>query len=309
MTAERLGIFTLLGAGARSADDLSEAVAAKPRGVRMLCDALVSLGLLERNGGLYANSELARNFLISTSPQSQSALVQHAARLYERWGRLYDVVKTGSPLDERAGDPRLLGSEVDFARAMASSGALHAQETVDKLNLVQARHMLDLGGGPGIYAIEFARRFPQLHVVVFDREQTVKVAEENIRKAGLSQRVTVRAGDLFRDDFSGAYDFIWVSNIVHAYSAADNQRLIAKAAQALVCRGQLCVKDFMLEPDHSGPTWACLFALNMLINTPGGDCYSAEEIQGWYHTAGLVCSVVIELTPPSKMLLATKPGA
>jgi len=311
-TANRLGLFAALAKGARSAAQLAEALSADLRATRILCDALAALRLLRKRGNTYANSSLAREFLLPERPRSQNALFLHGAALYERWGRLYDVVKTGEPVPRQAVEPRLRGDERAFAHAMASSASLGARETAAKLGLAGVRTLLDIGGGPGLYAIAFARRNPRLKAVVFDNAPTLRVAQANIAKAGLAERIQTRAGDALRDDLGAGYDLVLLSNVVHSYSAADNQQLITKAAQALAPCGRLAVKDFLLTPSRTKPQKASLFAVNMLVSTTGGDCYTVAEIKHWLRQAGLAVAHVVKLTPPAQVVVGRRwdpPGA
>ncbi|HOW67105.1 MAG TPA: class I SAM-dependent methyltransferase [Candidatus Paceibacterota bacterium] len=306
MTAERLQLFARLGTESKTLEDLVTATQASRRGLRMLCDALTALGFLEKSGASYANTALSREFLLPESETSQNALVRHGARLYERWGFLHDAVRSGRPVDDSKASLQLERNEADFARAMASSAATQAKETASRLDLSDAETLLDLGGGPGCYAIEFARQYPRLTAVVLDRDETLKIAQARIDLAGLSSRICVRAGDILESNWGGPYDVVFVSNVIHVFCAEDNERLARKAASHLTSNGRLCLKDFVVQPDHTGPEWACLFALNMLINTADGDCYSSDEIQQWFKAAKLDFEREIELNPPSRLLVARK---
>ena len=179
-----------------------------------LCDALAAIGLLEKEGKTYRNSPLALEYLLPEAPHSKIALLRHAARMYETWGKLVDAVKSGQPVPEEAIDPRLRGDERDFALAMADVARDSARQCAEILDLSDTRNVLDVGGGPGMYAIEFARQNPELHVVVFDNEKTTDVARANIEAAGLSDRISLRVGDAFTDDLGSGYDFVLLSNII-----------------------------------------------------------------------------------------------
>jgi len=307
-TAVRLGIFDALGIRKMPAEKLAVRLATDLRATRILCDSLVPLGLLTKHGRRYANTPLALEFLLPGAPRSQTALLWHGARLYERWGHLFDVVKTGRPVPRERASVGQGEEEHAFARAMASSAALGARETAARLDLRHVRTLLDIGGGPGVYAIEFARRQPGLKAVVFDSAKTLEVARANIAKAGLSQRVSVQAGDAFKDDLGGPYDIVLLSNIVHVYSEEENRRLVARGAQALAPGGRICIKDFILDPRRTGPTKASLFAVNMLVNTDGGDCYTVAEMKGWLRRAGLKFAGSIKLTPPAQLVLGRRAG-
>jgi cyclopropane fatty-acyl-phospholipid synthase-like methyltransferase len=189
---------------------------------------------------------------------------------------------------------------------MASSASLSARETAARTNLNGVKSLLDIGGGPGIYAIEFARRYPHLKAVVFDNAATLEVAQSNIARAGLTGRISLRAGDAFKDDLGAGYDFILLSNVIHSYASQDNQRLISRVALALAPGGRLGIKDFLLHSTRTGPTWASLFAVNMLVSTEGGDCYSVGEIKQWLCQAGLAFDGLVKLSPPSRMVVGRK---
>jgi precorrin-6B methylase 2 len=306
LTANRLGLFSLLSAGKRTAQEIASSLSTDLRATRILCDALVALSLLERKAKHYSNSSLAREYLLTESPQSKVAFLRHAAKLYMRWGSLYDTVKSGKPASDDNLDPRLVGGNRQFAEAMADTAKSVATQTAKRLNLSGVARLLDVGGGPGIYSIEFAREYPRLEAVILDNAETLEVAKANIERASLEDRVTLRAGDAFQDDWGGSYDFIFLSNVVHIYSTEANRKLVNRCAQALRPRGRLCIKDFFLDANRTGPGWASLFAVNMLLSTEEGDCYTLEEAASWIESAGLSFSEVLELTAQTRMVLACK---
>jgi len=307
LAANRLGIFQLLEEGPKTAAAIAEKLQAAERGVEILCDALVALALLRKKDGRYENGEAAKACLLPSSPSPKSAMLLHQARLYERWGRLYQVVKTGQCVGEDEIDPSLRHREEDFARAMADSARAAVKTTVEALPLGDARRMLDVGGGPGLYSIEFMRRHPQLHCVILDNEKTLRVAEENAVKAGLRDRLTLAPGDVFEAELDGPYDFILLSNLIHSFSGEENAGLVKKCAAALGPGGRLCIKDFFLEPDRTAPVWAALFAINMLVNTESGNCYTLEEVSSWLGAAGLAVEPSRLITPQTGLLLGRKP--
>ncbi|MEW6236724.1 MAG: methyltransferase [Candidatus Omnitrophota bacterium] len=306
LTANRLGLFAALGEKAMTSIELAKALDADPRGIRILCDALASLSLLDKIGNAYQNSQAALKSLIPGAPQSKTALLLHSARLYEKWGKLYDAVKKGTPAREEDIDPRLISDETAFAKAMADVGRLSAIEIAEKLDLSGVKKLLDIGGGPGLYSIEFARRNPELRAVILDNEKTLKVAQQNIQQAGLSDRVSVQAVDALEDNFGQGCDYIFISNVIHSYSAIENAALVVKCAKALAPKGHLCIKDFMLDSTRTQPQWCALFAINMLVNTESGDCYTREEVRHWMQTADLEHVAEMDVCGQSHIIVARK---
>ncbi|UCF36457.1 MAG: methyltransferase domain-containing protein [Acidobacteriota bacterium] len=306
LAATRLGVFDALEQGGQSADELAGQLDADPRGMRILCDALVGLGILERKDEQYRNGVPAKECLLSTSAHSKTAQMHHMARLYAKWGFLYDTVKTGSPVTDETIDPQLSPGRAAFARAMADSARVSADLTASSLDLANVGKMLDIGGGPGVFAIEFARRNPELEVTILDDEETLSVARQNIENAGLVGRIRTRPGNAFSDDLGSGYDFIFISNVIHIFSAAENADLVRRCAEALAPGGRLGIKDFFVDPQRSGPSWALLFAVNMLVNTERGDCYSRPEIISWFDAAGLRFREEIVITERSQLLVAER---
>jgi predicted O-methyltransferase YrrM len=307
LTANRLGLFAALGAGPLSAASLAAKLGTDPRATRILCDALASLSLLDKSEDVYSNGDLAGEFLLPDSPKSRSAMLLHAAKLYERWSKLYDVVRSGQPVPEEEIDTRLRGDGRDFARAMADVGRLAAESACEVLDLFGVRRLLDVGGGPGVYALAFARAHPQLQAVILDSEETLEVARANIAQQNLEDRVSIRVGDAFVDDLGGPYDFIFISNLLHIYSEEENRKLLTRCAKALEPGGRLAVKDFLLDPDRLSPAGGAVFAVNMLVSTEGGDSYTAEEVQQWLEDAGLTYESLENVATHSRILVAGKP--
>jgi predicted O-methyltransferase YrrM len=304
-TACRLDLFEFLDGGPAGLDALCRHLGSDRRGARILLDCLVSLGFLEEENDRFRNSRAAREFLLRGSARSKYFQMLHNARLYERWAGLVDAVLTGKPVPEERVDARLPGGRRDFARAMADSARAVARSTAWALDLSEARTLLDVGGGPAVYATEFARRNPRLRITLMDDAETLEEAAGRVRSEGLEDRIRLLPGDVFRDDPGGPYDFIFASNLVHIYSEEANTRLVRRCAAALTPGGSLGLKDFFVDVGGSGPAcWNHLFAVNMLVATEGGDCYPVESVERWCATAGLHPAQRIRLTERTTLLIA-----
>lgn len=309
-TAVRLGLFDAVAKEPAGAEALAARLEASSRGMRILCDALAGLGLLVKEGDVYRCSPAAAEYLLYAAPATKVPMLLHGAKLYERWAGLFDAVKTGSPVPDDRIDPRLWGDEGGFARAMGAIGresAVMAADALARLGLLSgARTLLDIGGGPGVYAVEMARRSPSLRVTVFDRPDTLEVARANVEEAGLADRVTLRPGDAFEDDLGGPYDLVFTSNFLHVFGPEANRRLVRRAAEVLAPGGHLAVKDFLLDADRTTPPGAALFAVNMLVGTEAGNSYSIEEVHAWLRESGLEPGETLDLTPQSRLTVGRK---
>ena len=307
-TANRLGLFSCLEQQSLTAEEIALTLECDHRGIRILCDALTSLSLLVKIENHYRNSDISQKYLLPDSPHSRTAITHHNAVLYETWGQLFDVVKTGNPVNRDSLPSNLHADEKSFAAAMADLARINARETAARLDLANVKKLLDVGGGPGLYSIEFARMNPELHAVIFDNEKTAAIAMHNICIAGLQDRISTMKGNALTEPLGSGYDFIFASNLIHSFSSEENALFIQKCFSALEKGGKLCIKDFFLSSNRTDPVPNALFAVNMLVGTEGGDCYTQEQFKTWFREAGIIPDESIWLSPRSSMIIGIKPS-
>jgi len=286
LTASELDLFSVLGAERRSAAEVARSIGADPRATDRLMHALCALGLLEKQGERFANTAAAARFLVRGAPEYMGGL-GHAAHLWDSWGTLTPAVRRGgsvlaAPVGER-GEAWLTA----FIAAMHWRGQQHARGIVGRLELSGVSRVLDVGGGSGVYAMAFARAKAGLSAVVLDLPQVIPLTQRYIRAEGLGERVGTVAGDYLAGELGEGYDLVFLSAIIHSNSPEENRALIRKGAAALNPAGQLVVQDFIVDEDRTGPPFAVLFALNMLVGTAAGDTYTESDVRGWMMAAGL----------------------
>jgi predicted O-methyltransferase YrrM len=143
-------------------------------------------------------------------------------------------------------------------------------------------------------------------VTVIDDAETLEVARENCARAGLQDRILLEPGDAFTDDLGTGYELVFLSNLLHIYSAAENRLLISRAAAAVAPTGRICIKDFLLDPTRTSPRGAALFSVNMLVSTTSGDCYTLQEIEGWLGKAGFFVEETLNLARYSRLVLGKR---
>jgi SAM-dependent methyltransferase len=211
----------------------------------------------------------------------------HSANLWHAWSTLTEAVRAGGAVDDpKVGRPKDSQWTEAFIAAMHRIAQGRAAHIVAAVGVGGARRMLDVGGGSGAYSIAFVRAAPRLHADILDVDSVVPIAERHVADAGLSDCITVRAGDLRRDDLGSGYDLVLLSAICHMLSVAENRDLLRRCRQATAPGGRLVISDFILDEDRTGPPRAALFALNMLVGTEGGNSYTESEYSRWMREAG-----------------------
>ena len=285
LSAIELDVYTAVGSGA-TAPEVASRMGADPRATEMLLNALVALGMLAKQAGVFSNSPLTERYLAAGSPQDARAALMHTVHLWDRWSTLTECVRTGTSVTYREPHEREEKWTVAFIAAMHANAVLRAPELVRAVGLEGVNRMLDVGGGSGAYAIAFAQARPGLQVEVLDLAPVVRIAENHIAQAGLTGRVKTRVGDLRTDTFGQGYDLILLSAICHMLGPAENLDLLERCRNALAPGGRLVIKDFILDAGKTAPREAALFALNMLVGTPQGSTYSEPEYAAWLAAAG-----------------------
>ena len=305
--AVKLDLFTALGRSFMSPGRIAAALETDERAVRMLVNALTAMGLLHRDKDRYGNSEESSRFLDKASPTYQGHIILHHRQLMPSWTRLDEAVRTGGPVRERLS---LQDAETreHFLMGMFNLAMGLAPRVTAALDLQGRRRLLDLGGGPGTYALHFCRRHPALTAVVFDLPETRPFAEKIIGRFELADRVVFEPGNYRDTPLPGVFDVIWISHILHAENADTCRELIGKAAAALVSGGLMVIHDFFLNEAMDGPLFPTLFALNMLLGTEGGQSYAYVQVEAMMTEAGLQGIERRPLATPndSGLLIGTK---
>ncbi len=279
----KLDLFSHAG----TASELAQATASDVRGVEMLLNALTALGLMEKEGERYAATAFATEFLSRTSPRYLGYIIMHHHHLMDGWSHLDESVRSGTPIRGRVSHDSNDSERESFEMGMFNLAMLNAPKIVSKVDLQGRRRLLDLGGGPGTYAIHFCQANPQLTATVYDLPTTRRFAEKTIASFGLSDRITFQEGDFIGDDVPTGFDVAWLSHILHGEGPEGCAVTLQRAVAALEPGGMLMVQEFILDDNMEGPLFPALFSLNMLLGTPQGRSYSQSQLEAMMTAAGV----------------------
>jgi ubiquinone/menaquinone biosynthesis C-methylase UbiE len=282
----KLDIFTLLGNSRLCATEIAGRISVDLRGVTMLLNALTAMNLLVHTGEEYANAPAAKSFLSKDSEHYLGYMILHHHYLMDSWSQLDKAVKTGRPLRTRSSQNDAARRE-SFLMGMFNIAMKVAPVVAAASDLSTRRHLLDLGGGPGTYAIHFCKINPHLQATVYDLPETRPFAEKTIAKFGLADRIAFAQGDYLTQDIPGTYDVALLSHILHAEGPQECRKLIRKAVSVLQPGGLIMIHEFILDDRMDSPLHPALFALNMLLGTPAGQAYSEKQIMDMLEEANV----------------------
>lgn len=301
--ASELGLFEALADAPTPLDALAARTGLTRRAARISADAMVALGVLERDGDLYRNGPAAAQYLAGRTPADLRPLLRFWDKIsYPTWEALAEALGSGPPrevfvLDDAQQEIVSAGIEAILA------GPAHALPEV--IDLSARRRLLDVGGGTGSWSIAAVSRHSHLEATVFELPVTAEIARARISTAGLADRISVVSGDAMADDLPAGHDVFLVANLVHYWSPADNLALLHRIRAAAPVGGQLLLADFWTDPTHTEPVQAALMAGEFAVHLRDGDVYSVDEIRGWLPEAGWRFVEHTPLAGPQSVIVAT----
>lgn len=287
LTALELDLFTTLATQACPIEQLAKTLDVSERGLEILCRNLAMCGLLKKRGNVCRNSAFAATELNANHPRYRGAYLELLKSQWIDWSRLTETVRCGLPVDHD--EPEEADYRSQFTWAMHHRSMDVAARVARGIDLRQAGSLLDLGGGPGTYAMAFLARHPKLKATVCDRPAALEVAKEIAVTHKVRKRLSFLPLNFMEEDLPGQYDVVWYSNVLHIYSPDENHVLFRRILSALPPGGRLIIQDAFLH-DREGlyPEEASLFAVSMLLFTERGNTYSLRDTARWLKEAGYV---------------------
>jgi hypothetical protein len=286
LSGAELNLFTILNPAPLSAQEVASRTGADLRALTVLLDALSAMDLLVKKSETYQCAKSVSPFLSEDAPNSILPMLRHAAHLWQKWSCLTDVVR-GTLVSEDAPKSSWGAENLRaFIGAMDVIAAPRAHEIVAAANPGLSKGLLDVGGALGTYTIAFLQAVPEMKATLFDKPEVVEMAHERLSKAGMLDRVTLVPGDFYQDEFPYGHDLTFVSAIIHQNSPEQNLDLFIKVFRSLNRGGRILIRDHVMEHDRIHPKDGAIFAVNMLLGTPGGSTYTYEEIKTGLSQAG-----------------------
>lgn len=308
--AIKLEIFTHIGNGRLNVEQISDMTGASLRGVRILCDFLCVIGLLEKISNLYSLSVDAKRFLDRKSPYCLADIIdfyaaQDVISLIMDDPSSYVLAGGASGLTNVSPDNPVW---VKFAQAMVPFTSITAKRTAAYVTkkAMQPHKVLDVAAGHGLFGIEVAKVVIDTLVTAIDWANVLEVAKKNADSAGLSHRYKTKSGNAFDIAWGDNYDLVLLPNILHHFDQDECVRLLSKVKDSLSIDGSVFVIDIMPNPDRVSPPEQAAFAFLMLATTPKGDAYTCDEYGMMAETAGLTLVDSIKLLPTPQTLLEFK---
>jgi predicted transcriptional regulator len=313
LSAVELGLFTELAKEPLALDDIRARLDLHERSVRDFLDALVALGMLQREQGTYANTPATDLYLDRTKPTYMGGMLEMmSARLFRFWADLTEGLKTGKPQNEAKhggdlfdtlySDPKRLEQ---FLSAMTGLSLGIAFALARKFPWSQYRSFVDIGVAQGGLPVVLAQTYKHLTGVGADLPVIGPIFDEYVASHGLQDRLKFAKLDFFNEPFPRA-DVVIMGHILHDWDLPTKKMLLGKAYAALPADGALIVFEALIDDDRRSNAFGLLMSLNMLIETRGGFDYTGADCATWMRESGFRQTRVEHLNGPDSMVIGLK---
>ena len=280
--AIRLNVFSHLDTP-QTAATVATALDCDKRQIELLLLSLTSCGWINRQGDFYFNTPETKDFL----SRSSKVFLGDALLFREHMTSL-------AKLDQRVKSSDTFPKPAyDFSEmAQITVPELYTGRVQAFLNQMmklypdceRPLHLLDLGGGTGILAIEFTKNFLNSRAAIFEAPDVAEVTKEIVRQHHGEQRVDVIAGDFNTDALGGPYDVIIASGILN-FVKGDLSNFIGKVSASLRDGGYLLIVGQYPEHEENAPPNILSWLSGLLNGVPLPP--SSQEIAAAVQYAGL----------------------
>jgi tRNA A58 N-methylase Trm61 len=311
--AIELELFTAIADGNTTVQKIAARVQASEKGVRILCDFLTVVGLLQKQGGEYSLTPDSATFLNRHSPMYMGTASKFFAAMERQLNAsegLTAAVRKGGTV---VGADGVMAPEdpiwVEFAHSMAPVIAMPAGLLANVINAGRSDkiRVLDIAAGHGLFGISIAKQNPNAEVVAVDWAPVLNVARENAAKANVSHRFSTIAGNALEVDLGAGYDVAVLANFLQLLDVKSIIELMRKVHAALVPGGRAITPGFIPNDDRVSPPGDANFAMVALAFTTGADAYTVSECQEMLRHAGFARSELQQLVPsPQRAIVSYK---
>ena len=158
----------------------------------------------------------------------------------------------------------------------------HWPEAAD---LSEHQLLLDIGGGSGVHSIGAIHRWTHLKAVIFDLAPVCEVAQEFIKREGLTSSITTQEGDIWDDPFPEA-DIHFYSNVYHACPPEKCRFLTRKCFESLKPGGRIILHELLYNEEITGPSTATELKVVMLLAGEKDHQHSGRSLSEMLAEAG-----------------------
>lgn len=287
-----LDLFSKLSNTPLSLEEIANALSIHTRPAEMLLTVCTALGLIKKKAKKFHNTRFSEKCLVKGSEFYELSRGYIYGKLGDGalpWNKLKEAILYNKPI---LSESSLENSWFDESNK-GFHNKLHivrekimGESLARNFNFKKYHILLDVGGSSGGHCIAVAKKYPHIKAIIFDLPIACDIAKKKIAEAGFSERIKVKKGDFFKDDFPNGADVVLLSHILHDWSKKQGLFLLKKAFDVLPKEGGVIVMEFLLNDKKTGPIVAALQSFAVLMGTKEGVQLSRKEMRDIFREVG-----------------------
>jgi O-methyltransferase domain/Dimerisation domain len=297
--AAKLGLADQLASAPKSAAELAGAMQVHATSLHRLMRTLASLGLLtEQSEQRFALTSLGEALKTGAPGSARSALIVIGSPWQQSgWDNLVYSIQTGKPGFDKAQGMAffdyLAHHPEDASLFSETMVGLHNQEppaVAAAYDFSIFKTIVDVGGATGNMLSAVLAHHAGPRGILFDRPHVVNDAPALLEGKGVSERVTIEAGDFFTSVPTGADAYI-LSHIIHDWNDEQCLTILGHVRKAMNPAGRLLIVEMVLPPGDT-PHPGKMLDMTMLALL-GGQERTESEYASLLSKAGLRLTQVV----------------
>ncbi len=308
--AAKLGLADHLASGPKSAVELAGPTGTHARSLHRMMRTLASLGILsEVEDSRFDLTPLGAALKTGAPGSARPSILAFGGESWWRaWGEFPHSIETGGTAMEKAwGMPffDFLAQDQQaasyFSEAMIGIHGGEPPTVAAAYDFSRFETIVDVGGATGNMLAHILTRHLSPRGVLFDRPHVVRDAPQLIEARGLTNRMTIEAGDFFERVPAGGDAYI-LSHIIHDWNEDQCLTILGNCRKGMKRDSTLLIIEFVLPPGNT-PHFGKLADMVMLA-IPGGEERTEQEYGTLLKKAGFTLTRVVPTESPVSVVEA-----
>ncbi|GFM73346.1 methyltransferase [Pseudomonas cichorii] len=306
------GLIDKIQEGTHSTEGLAYELGVREENLHRFLNAIEAFGLISGCAKNHIELTEMGSLLCSSRSNSLRPLALFCAQGWhvETWEHLLERLNLEKPaFDHIMGMPLfdyLQGTPDDrvlFDSAMDSLSLLWGPKIVQRMNLSDARSVIDIGGGRGIFLAEILSQNHHLEGRLLDLPEALEQARHTpyLQDFISQDRCKLIEGSFF-DRFSTSADTHVMKFIMHDWGDRDALTILENSRSALSVDGQLFIVEQIIDPAKKSP-FTQLCDIEMLLFGNGKE-RTADEFCRLIEHAGFTIEDISETATPFSIIQA-----
>jgi hypothetical protein len=286
LAALQLEVFTALGDGAMTGEDLATAIGVHPRRLLPILNVVLLMGLLRREGEHFANGEEAAYYLVKGKPTYIGGIHELYADLHRAVLSTADSIRTDRPMAEHDFTEMTEEDLAAFFRGLHGIGIVQGRELAKRHDFGRFERLVDVGGGSGSMAIGACEAFPRIRATVLELDIVVPITRQFVSEAGLAGRITATSCDITRQPAESQFDVAVLRSFIQVLPPDQAVRAIYNVGRSMRSGGEIYILGYVLNDARSSPWEAAAYDVAFINIYDGGQSYTDGEYRRWLEDGG-----------------------